>query len=72
MVTLPQAPHRKPCIKGLTMISHQPFHLGGHTTHMHTHTHTHRIRLSVYPANSVCPSALHAELIHSTGPLVER
>ena len=40
MATLPQAPHHKPCIKGITMISHQPFHLRGHTTHMHTHIHT--------------------------------
>ena len=61
------APHHKPCIKGVTMISYQPFYLGGHTTHVHTHTHTltELDCLCSYPANSVCPSALHVKLIHS-------
>ena len=35
------------------------------TTHALDITPHARIRLSVYPANSVCPSALHAKLTHS-------
>ena len=49
------------------MRSHQPFHLGGHTTRTHAHTHT-EIRLCIQQT----VLALHAKLTHSTGPVVER